>query len=92
MPCNQLPRRHDHFRDRRQRRREMRNEETSTFSGAGVVPRGGKGPGRVNRAGHGIGVEDDRSDRYLVDFVPSDTQRRLPGQASSLEELRGLAG
>ena len=89
MPCNQLPRRHDHFRDRRQRRREMRNEETSTFPRAGVVPRGGKGPCRVNRAGHGLGVEDGRSDRCPVDFFRSDSdvsrderdaERRLRGR------------
>ena len=89
MTCNQLPRRHDHFRDRRQRRREKRNEETSPFPGEGVVPGGGKGPGRVNRAGHGVGVEDDRSDRDLVDFVQSDNDVSR-GERDAERRLRGL--
>ena len=89
MPCNQLPRGHDHFRDRCQRRREMRNEETSTFPRAGVVPRGGKGHCRVNRTGHGLGVEDGRSDRYLVDFVQSDNDVSR-GERDAERRLRGL--
>ena len=67
----------------------MRNEETSTFSGAGVVLRGGKGPDRVNRAGHGIGVDDDRSDRHLVDFVQSDNDISR-GERDAERRLRGL--
>ena len=46
------------------------------------------GYGTLNRAGHGVGDEDDRLDRYLVYFVQSDNdvshgerdaEKRLPG-------------
>ena len=69
MTCNQLPRRQDHLRYGRQRRREPWNGKTSPFFRESVVHRGGRQPDRVNRAGHGNGVDNDRSCRYLDDFA-----------------------